>query len=500
VARASKGLLLSLCLLSGLVVSLVSAPSMASSGNAPVDIRIGQEEGFGRLPRSSLSDVVSADRPAILIAWRNTARIRETELLIQNRAERAARARVGIQVLDADHRILAAEPSPQNPVLVDIPSASQGGRAGIVVKVPGRASTNSLFDQLDNAGQSYCIRAVIQPVGVADSNLADNSATKCYNNSARIDSAGNALFQYYLRNDSTRAVNARLVLTRSALPKGWWLEATPRQGSRVHLSPGSAMTGVIALHAPRRVAEGSSVDVRPTLLAKDGRVVDSSEYFATADHFAPTLSIATASPGQLISNDDSASSVSRSVYLNVIGGDAASGLAEAGGVFAEFSTDGGVTRNTRTLAYADGNFVGATRFETNLGPFPEGTKVTLNIVARDVVGNFVRTLPQQVTVPLRGQVSILHLEGHRNPASAVVALDSLDPKPSRTGETASAGLLALIAALTFVVWKRRRSVSRGLARHARPSDRVIVAASNGKSDTDDWNVAAARELAEVERE
>jgi hypothetical protein len=56
--------------------------------------------------------------------------------------------------------------------------------------------------------------------------------------------------------------------------------------------------------------------------------------------------------------------------------------------------------NRRTLTYQDGNFLSATGFDTDLGPFPDGVEVKLTLIVQDVTGNSVRTKEVQFRVPL----------------------------------------------------------------------------------------------------
>jgi hypothetical protein len=384
------GFLLIITLAAGaLMVNVVGSTSADRKPGAPaVDLGIGNISGLGQPGISAM--LRPAARPGVLVAWRNTRKVLEVETLITNRGRRPGAGRVTVQIVDGQHRLKAQQPPASHPFVVKVPAGADGGNDGITVQVPGTYHLNRLLDGIDRANDPYCIRIRIDTLEVPDGNPLNNVATKCYNQSARVVGGDLGIHQYFLRNTSSRAIDGKLVIAHSPLPKGWTVSASPDEGDKVRLKPGQARAGVVTVHTPSSVRNGDYVDVRPTLVDGSQNVIDGSEFYAAADADAPRITQAMVAPGR----------EPGSVYLVVRGVDRVSGIAEASGAAAEWSTDDGFTMNQRTLTYQDGNFLSPTGFDTDLGPFARGARVRLSITVHDAVGNGARTRTVRFRVPL----------------------------------------------------------------------------------------------------
>ena len=377
-----------------------------------VDLGIADTSGLARPGLQAFAE--PAQRPGILIAWRNSAKVRETEVRVRNLGARTANGHLWVDIVDGDHRVLESAPATETPFVVSLPSAGDGGDTGMVVQVPGSYHKNQLLDELDRSHDPYCIRIRLDTLTQADANPLDNVAVKCYNTAARMVPAGVAFHQYAFRNDTATPVEGRIAFERSRLPDGWTMETEPKAGKTVTLRPGEVFRGSVVVRGPKDLTDGSYADVRPMLVTTSGTVFDKSEFFVAADDKAPEFTEVFAAPatngftgpGSLGEQAPTAAAARNTIYVNLRAIDSLSGVAEASGASVVYSTDDGFTRTRRTMTYSDGNFTAPTGFDTDIGPFPPGTVVELAVTVRDVVGNETRTKPVKVTVPLSEQVDL----------------------------------------------------------------------------------------------
>lgn len=380
-----------------LVSSLVAAAS--HGGAAPVaptsDVGVADVPGLARPGLDAIARPPA--RPGILVAWRNTEKILETEVRVRNLGARPARARVTVEILDGNHRVLHSRPDPATPFIVEVPAADQGGDVGLLVQVPGTLEMNHTLDALDRNLAPYCLRVTVDPL-VPETNLADNVAVKCYNAAARMVPGGTVLHQFTLVNNSDRELRGFLRYEGRTLPPGWTLTTEPADGEGVRLAPHRAVQGTVVVHGPSRLDGPAFADVRPVLVAGSGSVIDKSEFFVAADDTPPEFTEASASAGP--------PDRPGTVYVQVRAADSGSGVAEASGASVLFSTDGGRSYARGPLVYSDGNFTAPTGFDGTLGPFPDGTVVTMYTAVRDVAGNETATKPVSVRVPLAGPVDL----------------------------------------------------------------------------------------------
>lgn len=396
-----------LVVLLGASLGFSSLATGGSAGASPlVDLGIADTSGLARPGLQAFGEPVN--RPGILIAWRNSAQIRETEVRVRNLGARAGTGRVTVEILDAEHSVLESQPSSEHPFVVELPSRVQGGDTGVVVQVPGTYQKNRLLDDLDRARHPYCIRIRLDTLAAQDANPLDNVAVKCYNTAAKMVSNGVSFHEYVFRNDGRDLLDGNIRFERSDLPRGWTMEARPEPGSAVSLRPGEVLRGSILVRGPEKVTEGAHVDIRPMLVSRSGEVVDKSEFLVVSDTRAPEFTEAFLAPGTVRVDAPAETAAARNtVYVNLRAVDSVSGVAEASGASVVYSTDAGFTRTQRTMAYSDGNFTAPTGFDTDIGPFPDGTVIEVFAVVRDVAGNEMRTKPVKVTVPLLEQINLV---------------------------------------------------------------------------------------------
>jgi hypothetical protein len=336
-------------------------------------------------------------RPGILVAWRNTEKILETEVRIRNLGPRPERAGVTVEILDADHRVLHSRPDPSTPFVIEVPAADRGGDVGVLVQVPGTLEMNRTLDALDRNLAPYCMRVTVEALA-PDSGRAANRTVKCYNAAARMVPGGAALHQFSLVNTTDRELRGTVRYQGPKLPAGWTMTVDPVDGAGIRLAPHQAVRGSVIVHGPARPDGPAFADIRPVLVAGSGSIVDMSEFFVAADDTGPEFTEASAAAGP--------QDRPGSVYVQVRASDSGSGVAEASGASVLFSTDAGRTYARGPMLYADGNFTAPTGFDGTLGPFPAGTVLTMFVVVRDVAGNETATRPVDVRVPVTAPVDL----------------------------------------------------------------------------------------------
>lgn len=379
------------CLASVLLLSGCAAGRTVPAASPVSELCIADTAALARPGLEAAVDGVA--RPGVLIAWRNTEKILEIETQVCNRSPRPRSAQLSLALVGADGNVLASHPEGDRPFVVDVPAVDDGGSAGVTVQVPGTVAMNRLLDNLDRAGSPYCVELRLGSPGRSENRAETNATAKCYNTASRMTPGGKAFHQFVLRNTDERPLAGVLRLDGTGLPDGWNVVAHPAPGSRVVLHPGEQLIGSLIVEAPPGAEEGEFVDLRPVVAADDGHVAWATEFFTAVDSTPPRVVDATVEP----------SSERGFVHVSVRAVDAVSGVAEASGAKVVWSTDGGITAAVRTAAYVEGNFFAPTGFETDLGPFPDGTRLTLHVVVEDVAGNQATTRTVGVTVPVAGR-------------------------------------------------------------------------------------------------
>ena len=164
----------------------------------------------------------------------------------------------------------------------------------------------------------------------------------------------------------------------SSIPDSWQFETYPPNGTILKMKPGQVIQGVASLKTPSDLVNGDHVDVRFTAVNTNGEeVVDGAEWYAVYDTTNPKIT----------DLDYSIDEDTGNIRIYVAAVDDDSMIKEASGVRVEYSTDGGITYSNRVLAYLDGNFVGPTRFQTDLGPFAQGASIDMSVIVEDISGN-----------------------------------------------------------------------------------------------------------------
>jgi len=351
----------------GLLYSLCS--SHAAEASKGVDLGIGSGDSH---------------RPNILVAWRNTERILEVEVLVRNRGTEQGRGSLVLDLCNQAGETLYST----KPVVVMVPAAQNGGEDGAIVQSKGFRMMNLMFDQLDRQHQRYKLRAHIETDG-SDLDPTDNVAAKSFNADSRALPDATQFYRYQFVNRSDEPLDATIRLDNTPLPAGWIVEANPKPGTVLHLKPHEVLTGHILVKTPKTIDEGKYSDFLVSLLDSNGRVVDKDEWYLVATDRPPEVSEPTITPRP-----------DGSFAVNAIAYDPICGIKEASGVQVAYSLDDGATFSTRILAYKRGNFYTKTWFEAVLGPFAPGVKMKSTVTVENNAGIVKRfeLLPQTVLV------------------------------------------------------------------------------------------------------
>jgi hypothetical protein len=360
-----------------LACSLLLASAFAIQAYAANDLVIGKDHKTGR--------------PNILIAWRNTERILETEVEVKNLSNRQATGALSIAILDAEGKVLLKSPgSSDKPQLVTLPPCDKGGSEGRIVQLKGTFAMNQLFDSLDRNHIPYSVGVEIVPAGdSANSGFQGGYGIKSFGVHSRVQPSATSFREFSYRNVKPVPVEVTWALSSTPVPANWKLESYPKAGEKMTIPPNGVVNGYISVTTPAELEEGQSVDALVSAIdQKTNRPNYTTEWYAVRDTVAPTIT------GLGYTQDEQLGTVQVSVTAD----DATSGLKEASGIRVEYSTDGGLTYSTKVMAYDAGNFVGPTSFNTVLGPFAPGTTVTADLIAEDIAGNIVQKKLEPITI------------------------------------------------------------------------------------------------------
>lgn len=322
----------------------------------------------------------SWQRPAILIAWRNTFKVFEAEVLVQNFGEDTGHGRVHLEIVDPFGQRLLRHPASGDAVLVEVPGKAEGGIEGEIVQVIGSKEANQLIDRLDREGVHYTIRAVVETVE-GDLNPINNVSGKTYNVEARLLPDSLEQFSYFLSNNQSVPLDLSMEITYANLPNGWLIDSKPTNGEMVRLEPGQILNGFVRMARYGKSGDGEKADI--IIRATDtlqNRVHDVREWYVSADTNGPELQ----NSEQIVQQDNGI------VHVEVVAFDKTSGIKEASGVRLEYTTDDGLTFSNKVMAYSDGDFMRPTRFLAEIGPFVQGTSVSIALSVSDSAGNVTR--------------------------------------------------------------------------------------------------------------
>ena len=326
---------------------------MVSYSQTSQETKHGVDLGIGR--------GADSHRPNILVAWRNTERILEVEVLVRNLGDRPGRGNVRIEICDEEGKILLAT----KPFPVSVPARQEGGEEGVVVQTKGFRMMNIMFDQLDRINQRYKLRAVVDTDG-EDLNPLDNVATKSFNVDGRALPGSLSTYRYRLANPSDAPVRARVHIDHTPIPSDWTMTADPEPGTEVTLAPHEVFIGYVSVKTPKQLADGQYIDLQAGLAVNGGKTytLDQDEWYLVATTQPPQVD----QPAVTVRSDGS-------VSVNVAAFDPICGIKEASGVQVAYSLDHGTTFSYRVMAYTRGNFYDKTWFEGILGPFAPGVQV-----------------------------------------------------------------------------------------------------------------------------
>lgn len=361
-------------LLAAVVVIAAPLSSRAfAAGDENNNVVIGQDQKTGR--------------PNILIAWRNTERILETEVELKNFTGEQVTGSISIAIVDGEGAVLLKSPGAgDRPQTVTLPPRAQGGEEGKIVQLKGTLAMNQLFDSLDRNHLPYSIAVEVVPV---NGDFPGTYAVKSFGANSRVVAGSPVFREYSFRNITSQPLSVEWQLSTTALPAGWAIDANPKPGQHMTVPPNGVVHGYLSVTASSHPAEGEHVDlVMRAVNTRSNLPAFTTEWFAVQDTTPPTVT----GLGYTVNEETG------TVQVSVTANDVTSGLKEASGIRVEYSTDGGLTYSTKVMAYDAGNFVGPTSFQTLLGPFPVGTQITANLIAEDIAGNIAQRRLEPITI------------------------------------------------------------------------------------------------------
>lgn len=347
----------------------IASPGGTSSG---VDLGIGRG--------------LDTRRPNILVAWRNTEKILEIEVLVRNLGDRPGRGKLSVEICDDEGRtLLSTEPYP-----ITVPAKHEGGDEGAVVQSKGFRLMNLMFDQLDRLHQRYKLRARIETEG-PDLNPLDNIACKTFNVDGRAMPDSIGFYRYRFANPTDAPLKVALSIDHTPAPAGWIVEASPKSGQTVTLGPKQVFTGHLMVKTPKEVVDGQHIDFQVSLVGSKGGksyTIDQDEWYLVAASKPPEM----AKPTVTLQPDGT-------LAVNTVAFDPVCGIKEASGMQVAYSLDRGTTFSTRVLAYTRGNFYNKTWFEAILGPFAPGSEVVCVVTAENNAGLIRRVELDPISIP-----------------------------------------------------------------------------------------------------
>jgi len=359
-------------MLVGAYLAVLSVPSFAS-GAENKGIVIGTDQKTGR--------------PNILIAWRNTERILETEVEVKNLSDEQVTGTMTIAIIDGEGKVLLKSPGPgEHGQTITLPPRSKGGEEGKIVQLKGTMAMNQMFDSLDRNHLPYSVGVELLPVSAG---FPGAYAVKSFGGHSRVVPGSTIFREYSFRNITKEPLSIQWQMNSTPMPAGWSVAANPKPGQQMTIQPNGVVHGYFSVTAAEDPQEGDHVDIVMTAVNTRNNLPSfTTEWYAVNDTVAPTVT----GLGYTVNEDTG------TVQVSVTANDVTSGLKEASGIRVEYSTDGGLTYATKVMAYDAGNFVGPTSFQTLLGPFPVGTRITANLVAEDIAGNISERRLEPITI------------------------------------------------------------------------------------------------------
>jgi len=371
-----------------LLFVIVAAATLFCSGMSLAQNAAGERHGVDL----GIGRGTDSHRPNILVAWRNTERILEVEVLVRNLGDRPGHGNVRLEICDDEGKTLLARKT----FPVTVPARNDGGEQGTVVQTKGFRMMNIMFDQLDRLNQRYKLRAIVETEGEEDLNPLDNVATKSFNVDGRALPASTSVYRYRIANPSDSALRATVYMDNTPVPSGWTMTADPQPGTEVTLAPHEVFIGYVTVKTPKQVSDGQYIDLQAGLATTNGKkaAVDQDEWYLVATTKPPQVD----QPVVTVRPDGG-------VAVNVAAFDPICGIKEASGVQVAYSLDHGTTFSTRVMAYTRGNFYDKTWFEGLLGPFAPGVEIAAVVTVSNNAGIVKRfdLSPVKITADSSGQ-------------------------------------------------------------------------------------------------
>jgi hypothetical protein len=352
-----------------LLFVIVAATVLFCSGMSLAQTTAGERHGVDL----GIGRGTDSHRPNILVAWRNTERILEVEVLVRNLGDRPGHGNVRLEICDDEGKtLLATKPFP-----VNVPARNDGGEQGTVVQTKGFRMMNIMFDQLDRLNQRYKLRATVETEGEEDLNPLDNVATKAFNVDGHALPGSTSVYRYRIANPSDSPQRASVYIDNTPVPSGWTMTADPEPGTEVTLAPHEVFIGYVTVKTPKQISDGQYIDLQAGLATSSGKkaAIDRDEWYLVATTRPPQVD----QPVVTVRPDGG-------VAVNVAAFDPICGIKEASGVQVAYSLDHGTTFSTRVMAYTRGNFYDKTWFEGLLGPFAPGVEIAAVVTVSNNAG------------------------------------------------------------------------------------------------------------------
>lgn len=321
--------------------------------------------------------------PSILLAWRNTQKIFEAEVLVQNYSSSARQVGVRLDLLDDSGRLLLNHPHGEDFSKLSLPGREFGGAQGSVVQIRGSREANLLIDLLDREKKPYHIRAaVFENIGTRPTLI--ETATRSIHASSPVYPRSELQQNFGITNDTDSELSYEVSLQRHGYDFGVTDTcAALKEAGAITLKPKQTIQCFVRLKAQERVEANKAAAIWISWVGRNEQsevlVRDKREWYLSSDGSAPEIR----DVKKTVTQDGA-------IHFEVLAAAGVSGIEEASGVRLEYSLDDGITFSNRVMAYLDGNFQDPTRFLATLGPFREGTHVAVWITVTNGIGKSVR--------------------------------------------------------------------------------------------------------------
>src|SRR5437879_5175563 len=145
--------------------------------------------------------------------------------------------------------------------IIRVPAADQGGREGKVLRMKANRDLNNFIDMHDRVRMRYDVKATVETNG-PDKNPADNSKTKSFNISYRVEPSFLNVYNYVYRNYTDKALKVHWVFEHTPYPDGWEIKGVPNNPKSFDLKAGQEIRGSLTMAARSKIAEDAFVEAR----------------------------------------------------------------------------------------------------------------------------------------------------------------------------------------------------------------------------------------------